>query len=136
MTGGSLHRSVLGVGIDLIRIGRIEDALARFGEKFLSRILGADERRICRGRRRLAEAVAVRFAAKEAFMKATGLGLTGGMRWRDIEVIPDRLGKPELKLSGRAAELCREKKARPLVSLTHEAGLAMATVILDGLVAR
>jgi holo-[acyl-carrier protein] synthase len=122
---------VLGVGIDLVRIERIEGALARFGERFLARVLGPEEIRLLAGRRRPAEQVAVRFAAKEAFMKATGLGLSGGLRWRDIEVVPDPLGKPELRLSGRAAELCGERGAAPHVSLTHEAGLAMATVILS-----
>jgi holo-[acyl-carrier protein] synthase len=122
-------RVISGVGIDLIRIERIEAALARFGERFTDRVLGAEERALCLSRSRLAEAVAIRFAAKEAFMKAVGLGLTCGMRWRDIEVIPDPRGKPNLKLSGRAAQMCRGACAH--VSLTHEAGLAMATVIID-----
>jgi len=122
-------RVISGIGIDLIRIERIEAALGRFGERFTDRVLGAEERALCLSRRRLAEAVAIRFAAKEAFMKAVGLGLTGGMRWRDIEVIPDTRGKPNLKLSGRAAQMCNDACAH--VSLTHEAGLAMATVIID-----
>lgn len=120
---------IQGVGIDLIRIERIEAALERFGERFLRRVLGPRELTFCLQRRRLAEQVAVRFAAKEAFMKAVGLGLTGGMRWRDVEVIPDTSGKPNLSLSGQAAELCRG--ATPHVSLSHEAGLALATVVLD-----
>jgi holo-[acyl-carrier protein] synthase len=122
---------IRGIGVDLIRIQRVEDALARFGERFLARVLGPRERLLCEGRKRLAEAVAIRFAAKEAFMKAVGLGLTGGMRWRDIEVIPDRRGKPELALSGQAAELCLGGAVH--VSLSHEAGLAMATVIVERL---
>lgn len=120
---------IRGVGIDLIRIERIEAALHRFGERFLEHVLGPEELRLCRGRKSLAEVVAVRFAAKEAYMKAVGLGLTGGMRWRDIEVIPDQRGKPCLVLSGEAAKLAQGAAAH--VSLTHEAGLAMAMVVLD-----
>ncbi|MFH0811196.1 MAG: holo-ACP synthase [Pseudomonadota bacterium] len=125
---------ILGLGVDLVRVSRIERAVARFGERFFDHILGPEERRHLNERRggRLGEWVAARFAAKEAFMKAVGLGLTKGLSWRDIEVIPDGLGKPCLRLSGRAAELCRERGALALVSLAHEAGLAMATVILDG----
>jgi holo-[acyl-carrier protein] synthase len=120
---------IVGVGIDLIRIERVEAALNRFGERFVSRVLGPREIEHCLRRRRLAEQVAMRFAAKEAFMKAVGLGLTGGMRWADIEVVPDRRGKPNLVLSGEAARVCGEAAAH--LSLTHEAGLAMATVVLD-----
>ena len=120
---------IRGVGIDLVRIERVEAAIGRFGERFLRRVLGPTELALCQGRGRLAEQVAVRFAAKEAFMKAVGLGLTGGMRWRDIEVIPDPRGKPGLKLSGQAAQA--SGRAVPHVSLSHEAGLAVATVILE-----
>ena len=123
---------IRGVGVDLVRIERVELSLARFGERLLQRVLGEAERGFCLQRKRLAEQIAVRFAAKEAFMKAVGLGLSGGLRWRDIEVIPDERGAPVMRLSGRAAELCRDRGATPYVSLAHEAGLAMATVVLDG----
>lgn len=114
------------VGIDIIEIERIERVLARFGDRFLNRIFTPTERE--RYGRRPAE-LAARFAAKEATMKALGTGIRG-VRWRDIETLPNRRGKPILQLHGTAAA-----RAQLLgldhwtISLTHSRTDAMATVI-------
>lgn len=114
------------VGIDIIEIERIEAALERFGDRFLRRIYTERERE--RYGRRPAE-LAARFAAKEAVMKALGTGIRG-VRWRDIEVLPNRRGKPIVVLhetaAARAAHLGFTHFS---ISLTHSRGDAMAIVV-------
>jgi holo-[acyl-carrier protein] synthase len=114
------------VGVDAIEISRIERALERFGDRFLRRIYTEAER--TRYAERLPE-LAARFAAKEAVMKALGTGIRG-VRWRDIEVLPNRRGKPLIRLYETAAERARRLGLRHIaVSLTHARDLAIAVVI-------
>lgn len=114
------------VGVDAIEIWRIERAVQRFGERFLRRIYTESER--LRYERRIPE-LAARFAAKEAVMKALGTGVRG-VRWRDIEVLPNRRGKPLVRLSGTAAERARLLGLQHIaVSLTHARDLAIAVVV-------
>ena len=99
---------IVGTGIDVIEITRVERALRRSGERFARRVFAASEILDCRSRRRSGPHFAMRFAAKEAVMKALGTGWAGGVRWVDIEIVsassesPDRLS---LRLHGRVAEL-------------------------------
>lgn len=114
------------VGIDIIEIARIRDVLERFGDRFLNRIYTERERE--RYGRRPAE-LAARFAAKEAVMKALGTGIRG-VRWRDIEVLPNRRGKPIVVLHGTAAARAKLLGFTHLaISLTHSRTDAMATVV-------
>jgi holo-[acyl-carrier protein] synthase len=114
------------VGSDIIEIARIERTLAVFGERFLNRVYTERERD--RYRHRVSE-LAARFAAKEATSKALGTGIRG-IRWREMEILPNRRGKPVLVLHGQA-----EERARLLgftdfsVSLTHSRTDAMAFVV-------
>ncbi len=114
------------IGVDIIEIGRIEGAMKRWSERFLLRIYTEEELRICRNR---APALAVRFAAKEAVMKALGTG-TKGVGWRDIEVLSNSDGKPLVYLHGRA-----QKKAEGIglgelaISLSHSRQYAIASVV-------
>lgn len=94
---------VLGIGVDLVDIRRIERALARFGSRFIERICTDAERQACERRRRPANAYALRYAAKEACAKALGTGFRQGVAWRDIEVYALASGKPMLRLAGAAA---------------------------------
>jgi holo-[acyl-carrier protein] synthase len=113
------------VGIDIIEISRVGDVLARHGDRFLRRIYTDDEIRHCRGR--LPE-LAARFAAKEAVMKALGTGVRG-VGWKDIEVLPNRRGKPLVFLHGRGAERARRIGLAALdISLTHSHEFAIAAV--------
>jgi holo-[acyl-carrier protein] synthase len=124
---------IYGVGIDLVRVARIAAVLSRYGDRFLNRVFTPREIAYCRGKVWTASGLALRFAAKEAFAKALGVGLRkGGIRWREVEVVPDSRGKPELSLSGRAAELCREAGITGMhLSLTDEDDRALAVVILE-----
>lgn len=114
------------VGIDVIEIARIREALERFGDRFLRRIYTQRERE--RYGQRPAE-LAARFAAKEAVMKALGTGVRG-IRWRDIEVLPNRRGKPIIILHETAARRANLLGFSHLsVSLTHSSSDAIATVV-------
>jgi holo-[acyl-carrier protein] synthase len=124
----------LSVGVDLIELVRIEQAVARFGDRFLGRIYTSEEVR--RYRHRLPE-LAARFAAKEAVSKALGVGLnhisSHGIGWREVEVLPDPFGKPILYLSGRANNLAREQGLSDwAISLSHDRTHAIAMVVATG----
>jgi holo-[acyl-carrier protein] synthase len=124
---------IYGVGVDLVKVVRIAAAIERHGERFLNRVFTHQEIAYCQGKRRADSAFALRFAAKEAFSKALGVGLRrDGIRWREVEVVPNPLGKPELAVTGRAAELCQEAGITNLhLSLTDENDQALAVVILE-----
>ena len=117
-------------GVDLIEIARFESVLERHGERFLRRCFTEREVDYCRGR--TAE-LAVRFAGKEATMKALGTGVRG-ISWREIEILANARGKPVVLLHGRA-----KKRARAIgmeswdISLTHERDLGCAFVVGGGL---
>jgi holo-[acyl-carrier protein] synthase len=116
----------LGIGIDIIEIARIQRALDDFGERFLQRIYTANERQ--RYATRVPE-LAARFAAKEATSKALGTGIRG-IRWREMEILSNRRGKPVLVLHGRAAARADELGLAAFdVSLTHSRTDAMAFVV-------
>ncbi len=115
----------MAVGIDVILISRVQRVLDRHPQRFLRRVFTPEEVAFCRGR--VAE-LAARFAAKEATMKALGTGARG-LAWREIEVLPNRRGKPLVYLHGLAKKRGEQIGLRGLdVSLTHDAGLAIAVV--------
>lgn len=119
----------LAVGVDLIEIDRLARAIDRWGERFLARIYTPEEIAHCRGR---IPELAVRFAAKEAVSKALGVGIwwRGGIGWTEAEVRPNRLGKPEVRLYGRAAEYARQQGLDEwAVSLSHSRAHAIAMVV-------
>ncbi len=114
------------VGVDIVEIERVERALERWGERFLGRVYTAVEVAFCRGR---VHELAARFAAKEAVMKALGTGARG-VAWREIEVLPNRRGKPLVYLHGRAKERAEEIGLRGLdVSMSHSREYAVAFVV-------
>jgi holo-[acyl-carrier protein] synthase len=119
----------LAIGVDLIEIDRLARAIARWGDRFLERVYTRDEILHCRGR---VPELAVRFAAKEAVSKALGVGIwwRGGIAWTEAEVRSNRLGKPEVRLYGRAAEYARQQGLDEwAVSLSHSQGHAIAMVV-------
>ena len=121
-----------GLGIDVVEIDRLRRAVERHGERFLRRIFTRDEIAYCARRQDPTPSLAARFAAKEALLKALGTGLRQHMRWRDIEVCRDDLGKPSLRLYGYLQERCVTEGIQHIhLSLAHSATCAMAQVILE-----
>jgi len=123
---------ILGTGIDLIEVARIEDSFARFGERFAGRILRPDEAAYCLGHARPGPHLAARFAAKEAVSKAFGTGIGAQLGWHDIEVRRRASGEPFVELHGAGAKLLAERGGRVVhLSLTHTANFAAAVAILE-----
>lgn len=124
--------AIAGVGVDLARISRFERFLGDGKTALLERLFTVGERDYSLGKKSAAAHLAARFAAKEAFLKALGLGLRDGLGWHDIEVVRDELGKPSLVLTGRAAELLLERDiSGSHLSYSHDGDYAVATVILE-----
>jgi holo-[acyl-carrier protein] synthase len=123
---------IYGIGVDLIHVVRIEEALKRFGERFVRRVFTDSEAEICLRRASPGSCFALRFAAKEAFSKAVGLGMRKGVRWKDIEVFHHPGGKPGLRLYGRSREVCDEAGVTSAhLSLSDDGGYGVATVVLE-----
>jgi len=123
---------ILGLGIDIAEIDRIEAAIRRFGDHFLFRLFTPAEIDYCESHRNRYERYAGRFAVKEAAMKALGTGWRRGVRWTDFEVARELSGKPTLRLSGRAAELAAQLGVRHIaVSITHSGNTALAQVVFE-----
>jgi holo-[acyl-carrier protein] synthase len=122
---------VIYVGLDVVEIARIARALAKFGSRFEDRVYTQAERADCAGRADRFAALAGRFAAKEACLKALGTGFRGASL-RQVEVVKANGGPPQLKLSGSAAEQASRRGVRRLhLSVSHEPGVAAAVVILE-----
>ncbi len=120
------REGAIAIGVDIIEIARIQRTYDDFGERFLNRVFTERERERYRGR---INELAARFAAKEATSKALGTGIVG-IRWREMEVLPNRRGKPILILHGQAAERARLLGLTDFsVSLTHSRTDAMAFVV-------
>ena len=117
------------VGIDIIEIERIERALERWGDRFLEHVYTVRERERYRGR---VSELAVRFAGKEAISKALGTGIRG-ISWREMEILADERGKPQVRLYGRAKRRAEELGLREFaVSLSHSQEYALAMVVGSG----
>ncbi|MDY0041076.1 MAG: holo-ACP synthase [Desulforhabdus sp.] len=124
--------AIYGVGIDLVQVNRHQEILNRWGKRFESRVFTERESGICAGRKNQASCLAMRFAAKEAFVKALGTGMRAPLRWLDIEIRNNELGKPEIFLSERALRFCREHGIRGWhVSLTDDGQYGAAVVVLE-----
>ena len=122
---------ILGIGVDLCQVSRIAKSYERFGARFVERCFCPAEARLCLSRPHPASALAMRFAAKEAFSKAAGLGMRG-LAWREIEVVHDPKGKPSLVLHGRAKDWARAHgMALSHVSLSDDGDYAIAMVVLE-----
>jgi holo-[acyl-carrier protein] synthase len=123
---------IIGSGIDMVEIRRIQHAVDRFGSRFLRRVYTPAEQAYCLRKRNAAESLAARFAAKEAGAKALGTGISFGVNWLEIEVVREFSGRPTLRFHGRAAQIAaRLGMAHAALSLTHTAELALASVILE-----
>lgn len=123
---------IIGSGIDLVEIARIQRSQDRFGSRFIDRVYTGAEQAYCLRKRNAAESFAARFAAKEAGAKALGTGISYGVSWLEIEVIREPSGRPSLKFHGRALEIAVRMGVRhAALSITHTSELAMASVVLE-----
>ena len=123
---------IVGLGVDITEVHRIEQAIARRGAAFLKRIYTPAEIVYCEKHRNRAERFAGRFAAKEAAMKALGTGWTNGVRWVDIEVVREQSGKPTLKLFGASREIANCLGVIHIaLTITHSGDTALAQVIFE-----
>jgi holo-[acyl-carrier protein] synthase len=124
---------ILGIGIDLISVERIEKAVSKWSDGFTRRVFTDGELDYCLRQKRPAMHLAARFGVKEAVMKAFGTGWSGGVRWTDVEVVRDTSGKPSVVLDGRLKEMAGRMGVREtLISFSHDRGYAVAQAILTG----
>lgn len=124
---------ILGLGIDLVEIRRLERALDRWGERLMHRLFTPTERESCERRVRLGESLAGTFAAKEALFKAMGTGLAQGLSWTQVEVVREKKRAPVMRVSGKAQErLLRMGMKRIWLSLSHEGAYSVAAVVIEG----
>lgn len=123
---------IFGIGTDIVGIPRFDRFVAEQNEGLFARLFTERERAYCAARARAGQHYALRFAAKESFLKALGTGLRDGISWLDLEVVNNELGRPDLVVTGKAAELCRAAGVSKIfLSLSHDAGCAVATVVLE-----
>jgi holo-[acyl-carrier protein] synthase len=123
---------ILGTGIDIIEVARIESSYERFGERFLSRILVPGEISYCLSHKKPGPFLAARFAAKEAISKAFGTGIGAQLGWQDMEVCRKESGEPFVILHGKGKKLFEERGAKNLlISLSHTEIHATAMAILE-----
>jgi holo-[acyl-carrier protein] synthase len=123
---------IVGLGVDISEVNRIEAAITRFGRAFLDRVFSPSEIAYCERHRNRFERYAGRFAAKEATMKALGTGWARGVRWVDIEVVRLPTGQPTMALHGATREHADRLGVRRIsLSITHSGNTALAEVIFE-----
>lgn len=127
---------IFGIGTDIVKIARIEAAMARRPERFVEKILGVDEQlifhqRAAQSAHRALLFLANRFAAKEAFSKAIGLGIRHPMNWHALQILNTELGCPQLICNGELATWMSEKNLSAHLSLSDEVDFVIAYVVVE-----
>lgn len=123
---------ILGTGVDLAEVARIQASIERYGQRFIERIFTEREIAYVERKANKYERYAARFAAKEAGMKAIGTGWSSGVKWKDLEVANLPSGRPTLALHGAAGEIATRMGVKVVhLSMTHTADHAMAWVLLE-----
>jgi len=123
---------IYGIGVDIVKIERFERALERWGDRLRERVFTPQELLVCHNKAHPGRHLALRFAAKEAFLKALGIGMFQGVAWNEIEIINNPLGRPYMKVRGAAERICREKGIHEIfVSISHEQEYGVAHVLLE-----
>lgn len=121
----------LGIGIDIIEVPRIAAQLSK-DQRFKHRLFTDGEITYCEAKRFKAQNYAARFAAKEALLKALGTGLSGRMKWTDIEVVHDDTGRPEIRVTGGVKRIVEKAGVSNIhVSVSHVRDLAVAVVVAE-----
>ena len=125
------QQKIHGIGIDIVEVARIQEASHRWGARFEQRVYTHQELTYCGDAPSRYWRLAARFAAKEATLKALGTGLTTGMRWQDVEIQANTVGKPEIVLHGEVQRYAHEHNiSATYVSMSHTNAYAVAQVTL------
>lgn len=138
MTLSSLPPAIAGIGTDISYVSRVAGVFQRHPERFVKRILGHEEQHVFKRRhgrdpRRGMRYLATRFAAKEAFSKAIGLGMRMPMAWSRVQILNAPSGKPQVVLAGELRDWYEQRFGVAHVSLTDESDTVMAFVIVESL---
>lgn len=121
---------IYGIGVDLVKIERMKEAHEKWGMRFFEKFLTENELAYCFERKEPYPSISVRFAAKEALVKAIGSEVFVNLK--DIEIVNNEVGKPSVKANGRLAEFFREKEIKRChLSLSHEREFGIACVVLE-----
>ena len=122
--------AIVAHGIDLVDFGRIEQMMARHGDRFIDRIFTPAEQNYANANRNRVEKLAGRFAAKEAILKLLGTGWRGKIAWTDIEVVNDHLGRPLVTISGEVKAIADKLGIGQIsISITHTSNFAIASAV-------
>jgi holo-[acyl-carrier protein] synthase len=122
---------IFGIGTDIVKVERMQQILDRHGERFAERLLMPEEELAFQGNARPARYLAMRFAAKEAIVKAMGTGFAHGMCMRDTGIVSNARGRPQIVWSARGREVCEQLGiGEGHITLTDEAGLVVAMAVL------
>ncbi|MFZ6746662.1 holo-ACP synthase [Undibacterium sp. JH2W] len=127
---------IYGIGTDIVQISRMQEAIERNGERFAEKILGPEELAIYRERKALVEArglryLATRFAAKEAFSKAVGMGMRDPMNWHAMQTLNNDQGQPVVQANGTMLAWMQERGLKASISVSDETDYAIAFVIIE-----
>ncbi len=123
---------ILGTGVDIVSVDRVRGILQRQKTRFIERVFTIGEQEYCNTHRDPAPHYAVRFAAKEALLKALGTGWSGGIRWIDVEVHREEGKAPVIRIHGQASQIAARMQVRAIhVSLSHSGENAVATIVLE-----
>ena len=122
---------IYGIGVDLVKIQRIEEAVKRWDRRFLNRIFTPIEQEYSYRQKQPFLHLAGRFAVKEAVLKALGTGLRSGIRWLEIEIVNQPSGKPEVRVSGKVKNLMRQRRVKEIhVSISHDTDYSIGQAVL------
>ncbi len=121
---------IYGLGTDITEVKRIAKSVKK--EAFKKKMFSKQEILYCEAKANSGESFAARFAAKEAFFKALGTGWRGGVAFNEVEILNDKLGKPEIHLKGETKKILKKLKFSAIhVSLSHTKDIAVATVVIE-----
>jgi holo-[acyl-carrier protein] synthase len=122
---------IVGIGVDLVKISRVQEMADRWGARFLNRVFTPGEQAYCFRHKFPHIHLSARFAVKEAILKALGIGLRMGIRWQEIETINTPAGKPDVKMWGRTRQIADgQKVSQVFASIAHDDDYSIAQVIL------
>ena len=123
---------IYGLGTDIVNVNRIKKAIKKNND-FIKRVFTTNEIKFCKSKKNAHSFFSKRFAAKEAFSKALGIGISKGLTFKEIEIIKDNKGKPSINIKGKSLKIVNKilkKKYNIFLSISDEQSYAIATVIL------